>query len=189
LDKINNALVGSHDELTPSYFELLRKIGFVGVDNEISGEAAVSVVLDRSIDNAICVLSGCKILYNPSVEKLKTELMRILKNADILLDDIDAVMLGVSGNKVNDAVYYSVVGELFASLPLLHYKHIFGESFSSSALGFYSAVECFKYGFIPDKLFLNSEDAVKNAPKNILLLNHSNGKNFSLILLKSLCGR
>ena len=49
LGKISNALVGGHDEMTPSYFTLLEKINYVGGKMDgVCGEAAVSTFLSNS---------------------------------------------------------------------------------------------------------------------------------------------
>jgi len=42
-----------------------------------------------------------------------------------------------------------------------------------------------KYGYIPDFLYVDKSRGIVGTPKNILLINHSDGKNFSFILLKS----
>jgi 3-oxoacyl-[acyl-carrier-protein] synthase II len=69
----------------------------------------------------------------------------------------------------------------------LHYKHIFGENYTSSALGFYAASCCLKHREIPSFLFLNKDSKLEK-PKNILLFNQFDGKNYSFILLKAICG-
>jgi len=189
LNQICSALVGSHDEVTPSYFALLQKIGFVGCDKELCGEAAVSVMLSRNADNVLCLLSGIKLAYQPSVDRLRNVLESLLNDAGVSFEDIDVVLTGINGNDVNDKYYFEVSSALFGNIPLLHYKHIFGESYSASGLGFYVAARCLQFGSIPAFLYLDKSRVLKDKPKNILLFNQYEGKNYSFTLLESICGK
>jgi hypothetical protein len=105
LGKINTALVCGNDEITQSYFSLLKKIGFVGINSEIASEASVSVMLNKYPANSICAVTGCEILYKPSFERLESILNKMLNNINITIDDLDGVMVGVSGNIKNDNGY------------------------------------------------------------------------------------
>jgi 3-oxoacyl-(acyl-carrier-protein) synthase len=189
LGLINTALVGGHDEMTPSYFTLMQKNKFVGQDNEISGETAFSVMLNTKPDKALCALSSFKLMYKPTLEKLKEGLSHLLDEAGISLCQIDAVMTGISGNKQNDAYYQELIPQLFGDISLLHYKHIFGESYTTSGLGFYAAACCLHRRKIPDFLYLDETQMPVGEPNYILLLNLFEGKNYSFTLLEAVCGR
>ena len=190
LNSVTSALVGGHDEMTPSYFQLLKKIGFVGQGKEICGEVAVSVLLSEKTDDAWCLFSGIKLMYRPDLARLKESIERLLASAGLQMQDIGAIMTGISGNEINDAYYKEYLGRLFnENVPLLQYKSIFGESYTASGLGFYAAACCLKYGFIPDSLYLDANQSRVHKPNSILLFTISEGKNFSCILLESLCGK
>ena len=49
LGKIDSALVGGHDEMTETFYHILKKGGVMGQDDEMCGEAAVSVVLGSAL--------------------------------------------------------------------------------------------------------------------------------------------
>jgi 3-oxoacyl-[acyl-carrier-protein] synthase II len=190
LGRIKTALVGAHDEMTHSYFTILEKTGYVG--GEMKGtcaEASVSMLLNNESHNSLCEIAGIRILYRPAFEELASALETILKENDLSLNNIDAVMTGINGNKNNDSHYEHYTNKLFKERPLIHFKHIFGECHSASALGIYAAAHCLGKGTIPEFLYCNPSDDRKITPQNILIYNLSEGKNHSLILLKSLCGK
>jgi len=174
LGKINSALVGGHDEMTETFYHILKKGGVMGKDDELCGEAAVSVVLSTENDNALCKLKSFKMLHQPSLTALKDEFA-----------DVDYVLTGISGDHENDKAYLNEARALFGDKPLLKYKHLFGESFTSSGLGFYVAAQCLHAGFVPPSLFVNPEEADDRKPKRILLYNRSDGKNCSLTMLEA----
>ena len=189
LGMIGSALVGGNDEVSPSYFTLLKKIGFVGQDSEVCGEASVAMMLSNEQENALCQVKGVKVLYRPDVCRLQSALSQMLSEADTSLGGIDAVMTGISGNRLNDKYYYDLLPELLPGVPVLHYKHIFGESYSASGLGVYATVRCLQHGFIPQSLVLEQPTCSVPAPNRILLLNIADGKDYSFILLEKICGK
>ena len=74
---------------------------------------------------------------------------------------------------------------LFGDKPLLKYKHLFGENFTASGLGFYVAAQCLKAGRVPSHLFVNANEASDKQPACIMLFNRSDGNDYTLILLET----
>lgn len=175
LGKINSALIGGHDEMTETFYNILKKGGVMGHDDEMCGEAAVSVVVGTKNDNSLCKLVNFKMMHKPTMEKMKAVA------ADF---QADFVLTGISGNHKSDEAYLAETKELFGNAKLLKFKHLFGESFTASGLGFYVAAQCLKAGKIPAHLFVNQQEATDKKPANILIFNHSNGNNYSLTLLE-----
>jgi len=184
LGKINSALVGGHDEMTPVFYHILKRGDVMGKDNEICGEAAVSVVLGRNAEKSLCKLSGMRVLYHPTIETLSKAVAILLKNAGKRIEDVDFILTGISGHEESDQAYLAESETLFGQMPLLKYKHLFGESFTASGLGFYVAAQCLKAGKVPAHLFVNQEATSEKQPHCILLYNRSDGKNFTLTLLE-----
>jgi len=184
LGKINSALVGGHDEMTPVFYHILKRGDVMGKDNEICGEAAVSVVLGRNAEKSLCKLSGMRVLYHPTIETLSKAVAILLKNAEKRIEDVDFILTGISGHEESDQAYLAESETLFGKVPLLKYKHLFGESFTASGLGFYVAAQCLKAGKVPAHLFVNQEATSEKQPHCILLYNRSDGKNFTLTLLE-----
>ena len=176
LGKINSALVGGHDEMTPTFYNILKKGGMMGHDDEMCGEAAVSVVLGTKHDDYLCKILDFKMLHKPTMEKLKAVA------ADF---KADFILTGISGDHKSDEAYLNECKEFFGDAKLLKYKHLFGESFTASGLGFYVAAQCLKAGKIPAHLFVNPSDATDKKPSKILIFNHSDENNYSLTLLEA----
>ena len=176
LGKINSALIGGHDEMTPTFYNILKKGGMMGHDDEMCGEAAVSVVVGTKNDNYLCKILDFKMLHKPTMEKLKAVAAEF---------KADFILTGISGNHKSDKAYLTDAKELWGDAKLLKYKHLFGESFTSSGLGFYVAAQCLKAGNIPAHLFVNPKDITDKKPSKILIFNHSDGTNYSLTLLEA----
>ena len=190
LGKINSALVGGHDEMTETFYHILKKGGVMGMDDEKCGEAAVSVVLSSHCEEErrskpLCKLIGFQMLHNPSQNALVDAVATLLQSAEKSLADIDFILTGMSGNHESDRAYREEAKTLFGDKPLLRYKHLFGESFTASGLGFYVAAQCLKTGRVPASLFVDAKEIRDMQPKCILLYNRSDGKNVSLTLLEA----
>ena len=192
LVKIDSALVGGHDEMTPTFHQILRRGGVMGLDDELCGETAVSVVLSREGSThrqtgpqPLCRLTGFKLLHEPTMDDLKSALAALLQEAGRSLSDMDFILTGISGNHKGDAAYHTECKTLFGDKPLLRYKHLFGESFTASGIGFYVAAQCLSKGHVPAALFVNPTEVTDKVPKTIVLFNRADGTNASLILLEA----
>jgi 3-oxoacyl-(acyl-carrier-protein) synthase len=189
--------VGGYDELTDDYYIFFDRIGvwnFLKRDpllpktNCFAGEAAVSMLLrSEKNEQTLCEVNGVEIMYRPTPEQLRKNLDTLLHQAGCSLSEIDAVVVGTNSNPVNDMVYDDVVPQLFDRLPVMQYKHLFGQSFISSALGTYAAAICLQKQFIPAHLLTDSDEAVSPV-RRILLYNHYNNKAHSLTLLSRCYG-
>ena len=196
LGKIDSALVGGHDEMTETFYHILKKGGVMGQDDEMCGESAVSIVLSKAVEpvetplqnksalrqaqepRPLCKLSGFQMLHQPTMNTLMDALAKLLQSAGRSLADVDYILTGISGHHDQDEAYLQETKTLFGQKPLLKFKHLFGESFTSSGIGMYVAAQCLKTGHVPSTLFVDS-------PKCILLYNRSDGKNVSLTLLEA----
>ena len=157
LGQISNALVGGHDEMVESYYELLRKTGYVGVEGMVPcGECAMSMMLNKQVspDN-LCELAGVSIFRMKSVQNIRKQLEALVEKANIKVETIQMVMTGVNGNPENDRLYQPVLDELFPQAEHLQYKQLFGENYTVSALGLYAAAHLMKKQGTPVMLFVN----------------------------------
>jgi hypothetical protein len=129
-------------------------------------------------------MAGIRICYRPSLEKLRKEMDEILAQAGMSMVDISAVMTGVNGNPSHDRLYRETIVQLFPHQPLLHYKHLFGENYTVSALGIYAAAHLLKKQEIPSFIYDHDSLPVDGKLNSILLLNMTESGECSLILLK-----
>lgn len=193
---IRSALVGGHDEMTSEYFKMLGKIGYwktgdVSPDalrkadsaGSLSGSCSLNVLLtDHSDSDTLCKLAGMDMLYQPSDEELRAAAERLLHQAGLTVKDLDAVVTGLSGDRDNDAVYRAFLQQYCPETPVVWYKHLFGESFCASAFGVYVGAVCLHKELIPGHLLYNTAEAIAK-PRHLLVHNHFQNKDHSLILL------
>lgn len=176
LGKINSALVGSHDEMTPVFAGFMRKADHVK-QGEICSEAAVSVLLSNQADApALCSLEGLMLLNEPEPAELADAIRSVTGG-----NATSAVMTGMSGNSENDS-WYGFLKDQLPGVPMLRYKHLFGVNFSSSAIGFYASACCIKKGLIP--ACLTTGGAPVSTEGGILIVNVVEGRHYSISLLK-----
>jgi hypothetical protein len=174
---ISTALVGGHDEMTPDYFKMLKKTGYLSFEQKqaFAGETAVAMMLGtEKTKTTLC-----------EIEKVDTFYGDIL-NSQYTLGNIqcDFVMIGTNGIPQNDNRYFEFCEKLFPNISLLQYKNIFGESYTSPALGIYAAATCLHKGNIPVHFLIKEKSAdCLSSPAKILFYNNFEGKNHSLILL------
>jgi 3-oxoacyl-(acyl-carrier-protein) synthase len=192
LGKIGSALVGCHDEMTETFYRIMKKGGVMGQDDERCGEVAVSVVLSSHCEERsnpdtqpLCRLSGLEMLHQPTMNDLIDTVAIMLQTANRSLADVDYILTGISGDYESDKAYLAETKTLFGDKPLLKYKHLFGENFTASGLGFYVAAHCLKAGRVPSHLFVNANEVSDRQSDCILLFNRSDGKDYTLILLES----
>jgi hypothetical protein len=184
-EQIQTALVGVHDEITPKCFTLLKRIGYLGnAKNSFSGETSVSMMLcSEQKENTLCRILGIEILYSKDLKDIEDCQTRLLKQAQLRLEDIDAVMIGVSGQERNDQGYEALCPILFPGKKLLRYKHLFGESFTVPGLGVYATATCLHQQRIPMHLFIRPEKEEQRSVKHILFYNQFENKNHTFVLL------
>ncbi len=177
-------LVGSYDEVTPSYFTLLRRMGYVGHPGQVPcSETAASFVLSaETLSSSGCRLEAVVVLHTPTIVELSERLNGMLQRSDLTMADIDAVLVGYNGIAVNDKPYADFVEAVLPSLPQVAYKRCFGENYSVSASGFYAALRLLEAGQVPACLCVGSA-AVAVPVRHLLLVNHSEGRDWSLTLL------
>ena len=96
-------------------------------------------------------------------------------------DEIDAVILGFSGDAKSD-VYYTKAMDLFQNSALLYYKHLSGEFNTASGFSTFIACHILKNQTIPEVMMIN--DLKKEEIKNVVLYNHLDGNDHSLVLLE-----
>lgn len=189
LRKASTILVGGYDEMDESYFQLLRKTGYVGLEGMCPcGEVAVSMVLNTvETKDCLCELAGLTVAHTLDFERIKDLLQGLLNGSSTRLSDIDAVMMGTNGKPENDRFYDALARDEFADKPLLRYKNVFGENYTAPALAVYAAAHCLKKGTIPAFMIYANKPKEAFRPSNILIINRSDEQDVSLILLRKSC--
>ena len=169
--QINNALVGSHDEVTPLMSKIQSKThseyGFLS-------EASVATVLSSKADNLGVEVVEVFIGSNLDPQGIGER----LSSSDSVL------LLGTNGNAQNDGPYAELLANLDYTPTTLQYRKVFGDNFSSSAIGFYVAATLLADKPIPDFLIESKGDGFNEKADSITILNNSGDSTWSIIRLK-----
>ena len=194
-NKIRTALVGGYDEMTPSYFKLLNRIGFWKKEpftsqelqnsktcGSMAGEGSVSVVLSTSKDQkSYAEIKALELLYMP--EDISKSVMDFLGRNDLKTRDIDIIITGINGDNVGDAIYKKILSDLFIDQAHAWFKHLSGEYFTSAGFGVWLTANIIRNKILPSFVSLNNIEPMDF--KNVLLINHYRNKNYSLILFSA----
>lgn len=184
--RAETALVSGHDEVTPTYYGLLRRMQFVGRPGQCPcTEASAAFVLTHEVSGRnACRLAGTRLVHGYKDTDLSTILRDMLDTAGMEAEDISAIMTGHSGSEA-DTAHYAATDGLFAHDPLkLYYKYVFGENYSASALGFYAAVHVMQTGRIPMRMAMDHTGRPTHHPlRGMLLVTCSGESDLALTLL------
>ncbi|MDP9957020.1 3-oxoacyl-(acyl-carrier-protein) synthase [Epilithonimonas hungarica] len=190
-----NILVGSTDEQTDRTMELYKlnntikkeenlPVDFLNSTTEgvIWGEGSSFFVLGKEkTETSYAQLKDIQIINKLELAETKQFVEEFLAKNNLTNEDIDAVILGFSGDLESD-VYYKNPSELFPNSALLYYKHLSGEFNTASGFSTFMACHILKKQEIPEVMRINS--VKKTEIKNVLLYNHLGGKDHSLVLLE-----
>ncbi len=190
-----NILVGSTDEQTDRTMELYRLNNTIKKETDLPadyldsttngviwGEGASFFVVGKDkTENSYAKLQNIQIINTLDLEEVHPFINDFLTKNNLSAQDIDAVILGFSGDAQSD-IYYAKAMEAFPSSALLYYKHLSGEFNTASGFSTFIACHILKEQQIPDVMMINAQK--KEEVKNILLYNHLAGHDHSLMLLE-----
>lgn len=170
---IRNALVGSHDEVTPFTSLVLER---THPEFRMISEASMSTVLSALESGySICEVSDVRILHNRDCNEI----------ANLVDSPIDSLLLlGQNSNPINDEQYDNLINRLKYTPTVLKYRHIFGDSFSSSAAGFYSAVRILERQTAPGHMVVQGVLDTASGIRTITMINCVDNTTWSIIRLK-----
>lgn len=190
-----NVLVGSTDEQTDRTMELyclnntIKKEADLPADylhsttnGMIWGEGASFFVIGKDkTENSYARLKNIHISNKVELNEVKDFIKNFLVQNNLSTHDIDAVILGFSGDAQSD-MYYTKAMNLFPDSAQLYYKHLSGEFNTASGFSTFMACHILKEQQIPEIMMINAEK--KESIKNILLYNHLAGDDHTLVLLE-----
>jgi len=152
--EVGNVLVLGQDATTENYFHLLELSGYVG--NGMKGycaEASVAALLTNDERDALCEISGIKIMHKPTEEDW------IKAIHSMPLGQKYVVMTGENGHPKNDVLYRDWLSHYMPTIETIRYKQLFGECYTASALGCYAAAHLIHTGQQEQILLLNIDQA------------------------------
>lgn len=148
LGDASTVLLGAHDEMTPCYFDMLKRAGSMGQSGMVAtGEAAVSFILSGHQTPSLCRIASVEVLHRPSAEDIREAMTGV--------GPVDCIVAGYNGLPSVDARYDDIINEYFSHCRVLRYKERFGEGMTASACGLYEGAVRIASGECRDLLCLN----------------------------------
>lgn len=196
-EEAENILVGATDEQSPRTMELFKLNDTFKKEEELPvsildsktegvlwGEGASFFVLGKDkTENSYAQLKDIQIINKLKLEETKNFIEDFLAKNNLTTNDIDAVILGFSGDAPSDEYYKSAAAN-FPNSAQLYYKHLSGEYNTASGFSTFMACHIVKDQNIPEVMMMNN--VKKDSIKNILLYNHLFGEDQSLVLLEGI---
>ena len=166
----NKVLVGAVDEITPASHAIQHRLGLL--KGSRAGEGAQFFLLgSRPVALNSPILCGIEtFIGSHSPQDISERIIRFLKRHGYAPSDIGCFINGRNGNPVQDAVYEILEKQLFTQAEPKTFKNQCGEYQTASAYATWKAAQ------------MLSEAAT--TAKTILIYNHYQTINHSLILLK-----
>ncbi|MCF2447531.1 beta-ketoacyl synthase chain length factor [Dyadobacter sp. CY345] len=148
----------------------------------VCGEAAVMFVVEaEKSENSLAEIVDVEQISYADEEKLRAKLTYFLNRNNIQPAEIDALILGFSGDIRNDYWYKWLNQEFFPESAVYSYKNLTGDFPTASAFATWLGVQLLNGKQLPDNT-LYAEKSGKPAEK-ILIYNHHKGVQHGFILL------
>ena len=190
-------LLGGMDEMTPNTFTILQRLGHYKMkpvnnlnllnDNSrgaIAGEGAAFFLLSANPGaKNYAKIEAMDTFYKPVIYSFPAHISAFLERSGKSINEINLVLMGISGDPANDRVYGDVRDQMFKEKPQAWFKHLCGEYQTASSFGLWLAAMVLKNGQVPETVRLNGVTPGK--PGNILIYNHYRNLEHSLMLVSS----
>jgi hypothetical protein len=188
-------LVGCVEEISQAQYRIETLAGFIkkvdtttdkligcGTSGAVNGEGAAMFVLEAENDNAIAEIVDSDMISYPTLEDLTIKAKLLLDRNGLKSSDIDALMLGYSGDANSDFWYADFAEKLFAETGIISFKNLFGETPSASAFATWFAANLVDGKPVPK---MAVQKPVPSNLKTILIYNHYQGNQHGFVLVKS----
>jgi hypothetical protein len=187
-EEVKNVLAGAYDELTPNLITIFHRLGLfrkIQYENKISysgiaGEGASFGLLSATPGpNDYAVLKGVSLF--PFDKEPRAHVQQFLSEQELKLNDIQMVLFGFNDLNNYNKEYEMLIRLFDQETALTQFKNMCGEYATSSSFSFWLAAQCLKNQVIPEPVIFRKGS--RKEFKNILILNHTLGNQFSAILL------
>jgi 3-oxoacyl-(acyl-carrier-protein) synthase len=194
-NEASTVLIGGVDELGDHTIKIHRLINHIKqepvnslellcskTEGAVFSEGANFFVLsNEQQDNTYAEVVSVK-TYNTLTDDISELVKSFLKENNLTVNSIGAVVMGNNGDVKHDEYYNKLSQRLFSKTQQLYYKHLCGEFNTASSFGMWLASKILKTQKTPKVVQLNN---VQNDNfEYILLYNQYRGENHSLTLLR-----
>jgi len=193
-DSLGRLLIGCVEEISSAQFQIETLGGHIKIDSvssdklfesetsgTIYGEGAAMFILDKNSKNAIAEIVDTDMITYPTLDDLKLKASAILERNKLKPSDIDALLLGFSGDVRTDYRYTDFANTLFPQAGIFSFKNLFGEAPSASAFATWFAAHLLNGKPIP-KMAIRKP--VESKLETVLIYNHFQGNQHGFVLMR-----
>ena len=190
-------LLGTVDEISLHHYNIEYQIGYFkkedsgsetllrsGTPGTVCGEGAAMFVVESAVSQrAMAEIVDVEQISYPAEGELGERLNHLLKRNRLNAKQVDALILGYSGDSRNDDLYDNLHQQMFSHSDVYSYKNLTGDYPTSSAFATWLGVQILTGKEIPQQAI-----RLKNAARQasyVLIYNHYQGVQHGLILLKA----
>lgn len=196
LDEANTVLIGGVDELADHTVAIHKLVNHIKPETVspntvlksktvgcVFGEGAGFFVLaNKKQKSTYAEVVALKTYNTLAEENINAEALSFLKENNLEVEAIDAIVLGNNGDINFDGFYNKLTEDTFKETQQVYYKHLSGEFNTASSFGFWLGARIIKSQSMPKIVKLNKTETSQF--KTILLYNQYRGKNHSFTVLK-----
>ncbi len=177
-----NVLVGAVDEITPTSFQVMKRMGFWRNGAKMGEGAQFFMLSSIPSEKDYAVLKAVSTFLLPeSKQSIEAEIALFLEKNNITPQEIDLILLGNSGDPKQDLPLEIVKQEIFEGTPSATFKQLCGEYQTASSFGLWCAANILKKQEIPSVLCPQGKP---EKIEKILMYNVYRNTNHSLFLLE-----
>ncbi len=194
-EEASNILVGGADETADRTAELYQLANIIKrkedcpvnfLQSETKGVfwgegVAFFVLSSDKTENSYAKVGDIKIINTLEVDEIQNEAIEFLRKNNLESKDVDAVVLGFSGDAESDK-FCLKLQTIFEKNQQLYYKHLSGGCNTSSSFAIFMACHILKKQRIPEVMKINHIE--QKDINNLLIYNNFLGKDHSFTLLK-----
>ena len=194
--RAKSLMVGCVEEISQAQYRIETLAGFIkkeetttdkligcGTPGAVNGEGTAMFVVESSPENALAEIVDWDMISYPTLDDLTTKAALLLERNGLVASDIDALMLGYSGDSNSDYWYTDLAQQLFPETGILSFKNLFGETPSASAFATWFAANLVSGKAAPA---LAVQKPASSELKTILIYNHYQGNQHGFILVNGM---
>lgn len=147
----------------------------------LPGEGAAMFLVNNKKENASAKLLAISQFYSTNSNQILLELKNFLDQNNIDLESVDLLLSGNNAD-VRFQEFYLSIENNFTSKPIVHFKKMFGDFQTVSALAVWLSTQLFRTTEIPEFMLKNKVNS--NQIERILIYNNYRGEQHSFYLLE-----
>lgn len=192
---VKSMMVGCVEEISPAQYRIETLAGYIKQDEvladklfssttagAVNGEGATMFVVQDSTENALVEILDFDLISYPTLDDLQTKATQMLERNGLAPSDVDAVMMGLSGDVNSDHWYRDFADAAFPQAGRLSFKNLFGESPSASAFATWYAAHLLQ-GESP--IAMTELRKSTEQLRTVLIHNHYQGRQHGFVLMRA----